>query len=177
MLVTATRVWVLLNLKGLVWAAARDGQRYDLLCSHRPGIPERTLSGGTRQKVSASLAFLFDADLLVLDEPTAGLDPVSSELMLDTLDTGKLRLHDAHFKAIDLLLKQAGKADEKDNIAECRRCCVAILNFEITYPPKHAFWPATEGEPADRGGDAEPPRESKLSRRALLMGGAAAREV
>jgi ABC-2 type transport system ATP-binding protein len=38
--------------------------------------PLRTLSGGTRQKVNAVLAFLFDPALLVLDEPTAGLDPL-----------------------------------------------------------------------------------------------------
>ena len=38
----------------------------------------RTLSGGTRQKVSACLAFLFDPDILILDEPTAGLDPVAA---------------------------------------------------------------------------------------------------
>lgn len=38
-----------------------------------------TLSGGTRQKVSASLAFLFNPLLLILDEPTAGLDPVATE--------------------------------------------------------------------------------------------------
>ncbi len=38
-----------------------------------------TLSGGTRQKVSASLAFLFDPPILILDEPTAGLDPIAVE--------------------------------------------------------------------------------------------------
>lgn len=43
--------------------------------------PMRTLSGGTRQKVSAALAFLFNPDVLILDEPTAGLDPLSSELL------------------------------------------------------------------------------------------------
>lgn len=43
--------------------------------------PLRTLSGGTRQKVSAVAAFLFDPDLLILDEPTAGLDPVSSGVL------------------------------------------------------------------------------------------------
>src|SRR5690606_10659898 len=37
--------------------------------------PVRTLSTGTRQKVSAAAAFLFRPDVLVLDEPTAGLDP------------------------------------------------------------------------------------------------------
>jgi Cu-processing system ATP-binding protein len=41
----------------------------------------RTLSGGTRQKVSACLAFLFDPDVLILDEPTAGLDPIASEIL------------------------------------------------------------------------------------------------
>ncbi|MBP6334503.1 MAG: ABC transporter ATP-binding protein [Bacteroidia bacterium] len=40
-----------------------------------------TLSGGTRQKISACLAFLFNPDILILDEPTAGLDPVSTELL------------------------------------------------------------------------------------------------
>lgn len=43
--------------------------------------PMRTLSGGTRQKVSAALAFLFDPAILILDEPTAGLDPLSSEIL------------------------------------------------------------------------------------------------
>lgn len=35
------------------------------------------LSGGTNQKVAAVLAFMFDVPLLILDEPTVGLDPVS----------------------------------------------------------------------------------------------------
>lgn len=41
----------------------------------------RTLSGGTTQKVSAALAFLFNPRVLILDEPTAGLDPVASEIL------------------------------------------------------------------------------------------------
>mgnify|MGYP000648567017 CR=1 FL=1 len=60
----------------------------------------RTLSGGTRQKVSASLAFLFNPDVLILDEPTAGLDPVSSEILKEKIikekNKGKLILITSH---------------------------------------------------------------------------------
>ncbi len=47
--------------------------------------PIRTLSGGTRQKVSATVAFLFTPPILILDEPTAGLDPVASSRLKDKI--------------------------------------------------------------------------------------------
>ena len=40
-----------------------------------------TLSGGTTQKVSAVLAFMFNPKIIILDEPTAGLDPLASEIL------------------------------------------------------------------------------------------------
>lgn len=59
-----------------------------------------TLSGGTRQKVSAALAFLFNPPVLILDEPTAGLDPVSVEILkekiLDEKAKGKLLVISSH---------------------------------------------------------------------------------
>jgi len=45
----------------------------------------KNLSGGTRQKVSAIIAFLFDPQILILDEPTAGLDPISSGVLKDKI--------------------------------------------------------------------------------------------
>lgn len=60
----------------------------------------KALSGGTRQKVSAALAFLFDPDVLILDEPTAGLDPLSSEILKEKIisekEKGKLILITSH---------------------------------------------------------------------------------
>jgi Cu-processing system ATP-binding protein len=53
--------------------------------------PMRTLSGGTRQKVSAALAFYFHPDILILDEPTAGLDPLSSEVLKEKIIAEKKR--------------------------------------------------------------------------------------
>ncbi len=60
----------------------------------------RTLSGGTRQKVSACLAFMFDPPVIILDEPTAGLDPLSTEQLKDKIRKekakGKLILITSH---------------------------------------------------------------------------------
>ena len=59
-----------------------------------------TLSGGTTQKVSAALAFLFNPAVLILDEPTAGLDPIASEIFKEKIITekekGKLILITSH---------------------------------------------------------------------------------
>ena len=71
----------------------------------------RTLSGGTRQKVSAALAFLFNPEVLILDEPTAGLDPVSSEILKEKIiaekNKGKLVLITSHILSeLDDLITQ-----------------------------------------------------------------------
>ncbi len=58
-------------------------QAFDL--DRELGKPLRTLSGGTRQKINAVIAFLFRPDVLILDEPTAGLDPVASSILKDKI--------------------------------------------------------------------------------------------
>ena len=62
--------------------------------------PMGKLSGGMKQKVSAALAFLFDPEILILDEPTASLDPVSTERLKDKIaecvDRGKLVIITSH---------------------------------------------------------------------------------
>lgn len=62
--------------------------------------PMHAMSGGTRQKVSAALAFLFHAPILILDEPTAGLDPVSVEILKEKIvrekSEGKLMIISSH---------------------------------------------------------------------------------
>jgi Cu-processing system ATP-binding protein len=53
--------------------------------------PVRVLSGGTRQKVSAAAAFLFDPPLVILDEPTAGLDPIANGVLKQKIRAERMR--------------------------------------------------------------------------------------
>lgn len=59
-----------------------------------------TLSGGTKQKVNIVLAFMFDSPLLILDEPTTGLDPAAliclKELIRKEKQKGKTILVTSH---------------------------------------------------------------------------------
>ena len=59
-----------------------------------------TLSGGTTQKVSAVLAFMFDPKVIILDEPTAGLDPLASKILKNKIikekNRGKLIIITSH---------------------------------------------------------------------------------
>ncbi|MFN8245959.1 MAG: ABC transporter ATP-binding protein [Ferruginibacter sp.] len=90
----------------------------------------RTLSGGTRQKVSASLAFLFNPEVMILDEPTAGLDPVSAEILKDKILSekakGKLFIITSHvLSELDelvthVMFMQDGKVNFHRSISDLR---------------------------------------------------------
>lgn len=59
-----------------------------------------TLSGGTKQKVNLVLTFMFNSSLIILDEPTTGLDPISylrlKELIIQEKQKGKTILITSH---------------------------------------------------------------------------------
>ena len=93
--------------------------------------PIRTLSGGTRQKVNAVIAFLFQPSLLILDEPTAGLDPVSSGILkakvLAERASGKTFLMTSHIMseldelADDIAFINEGKVAFSGAVADLKR--------------------------------------------------------
>jgi len=63
----------------------------------------KTLSGGNKQKVSACIALMFDPKIIILDEPTAGLDPVASanlkKKIIEQRDAGKTIILTSHIMA------------------------------------------------------------------------------
>ncbi len=69
----------------------RDVQQYDEDLFERFQLAReldkksKELSGGTRQKLNAYLAFLFRPQIYVLDEPTVGLDPVASLMLKEKI--------------------------------------------------------------------------------------------
>ena len=60
-------------------------QRYRTAFGLQPDVKVKTLSRGTRSKLALLLALCRGAELLILDEPTAGLDPAAIEEVLQTL--------------------------------------------------------------------------------------------
>ena len=90
----------------------------------------RTLSGGTTQKVSAVLAFLFNPEVLILDEPTAGLDPLAAEVLKEKIikekEKGKLILITSHLLSelddliTEIIFMQEGKVHFHQKVDELK---------------------------------------------------------
>ena len=89
------------------------------------------LSGGTRQKVNIVLTFMFDNSMIILDEPTAGLDPVSmiflKELMIREKKKGKTLLITTHIinlveeLADEIIFLLEGKVYFKGSIEQIKK--------------------------------------------------------
>lgn len=90
----------------------------------------RTLSGGTTQKVSATLAFFFSPQVLILDEPTAGLDPIAAEILkakiIEAKNRGCLVLITSHLLSeledivSQIIFMQEGKLVLHKNVEELK---------------------------------------------------------
>jgi Cu-processing system ATP-binding protein len=114
----------------------KSGQPLDEELLHAFQLPKMyhkrmgTLSGGTIQKVSATLAFLFKPDVLLLDEPTAGLDPLAAEILKEKIITekqkGKLIIITSHILSeldeliTQLIFMQDGKVAFHKNVDDLK---------------------------------------------------------
>ena len=66
-------------------AGAVDGWLEVLGLAERADDTVQSLSSGNQQRVQLALALINDPDLLVLDEPFSGLDPIAVEMLSDVL--------------------------------------------------------------------------------------------
>jgi len=86
----------------------QDGDEYPLIALFKlePEMNKklRSLSGGTMQKVNMVLGFLFDTPVLILDEPTISLDPVSlskfKKIISEKRQQGKIIIYTTHIMSL-----------------------------------------------------------------------------
>ena len=78
------------------------------------------LSGGERRRIAVARAFLKDAPILILDEPTSSIDSRTEAVILDALDRLKDRAHDVHDRA-PALHDPAPRSDPRDGRGAHRR--------------------------------------------------------
>ncbi|MBT8245694.1 MAG: ABC transporter ATP-binding protein [Winogradskyella sp.] len=89
-----------------------------------------TLSGGTKQKVNIVLTFMFNSPIIILDEPTTGLDPISlirlKELIKNEKAKGKTILITSHIMSFveevadNIVFILEGKIYFKGSISELK---------------------------------------------------------
>uniref|UniRef100_A0A4W2CE11 ATP binding cassette subfamily A member 7 n=1 Tax=Bos indicus x Bos taurus TaxID=30522 RepID=A0A4W2CE11_BOBOX len=117
-------IWFYGRLKGL--SAAAVGPEQDRLLQDMGLIPKRHaqthhLSGGMQRKLSVAIAFVGGSQVVILDEPTAGVDPTSRrgiwELLLKYREGRTLILSTHHLDEAELL------GDRVAVVAGGRLCC------------------------------------------------------
>jgi len=147
-----------------LWPNLSGGEIIDLLGRLRGGLdPARraqlierlaldptkksgTYSKGNRQKVALVSAFASDVDLLLFDEPTAGLDPLMASIFRDLVtearDAGRTVLLSSHILAdVEALCERVsiirdGRLVESGSLAELRHLTRNTVTVETARPPE-----------------------------------------
>ncbi|MFG3703054.1 ABC transporter ATP-binding protein, partial [Micromonospora sp. NPDC047620] len=106
--------------------------------------PVRTLSKGNRQKIGLLLAFMHRPDLLVLDEPTAGLDPLLQDefarLVHETVANGRTVFLSSHEldevqRLVDrLAIIKEGRIVVSDTVEGLRGAAPRTIEFRFDHP-------------------------------------------
>jgi ABC-2 type transport system ATP-binding protein len=146
-----------------LWPTLTGGETIDLLARMRGGIDiarraelierfdldprkkARTYSKGNRQKVSLISAFSSNARLLLLDEPSSGLDPlmenVFQQCVTEARDRGATVLLSSHILAETealcdrITIIRAGKTVESGTLESMRHLSRTSIKAEMTSDP------------------------------------------
>ncbi|GHG94046.1 ribosome-associated ATPase/putative transporter RbbA [Pseudodonghicola xiamenensis] len=76
-----------------------------------PDRPAGKLSGGMKQKLSLCSALIHDPDLLILDEPTTGVDPLSRRQFWELIDTLRERMPNMSVIVATAYMEEAERFD------------------------------------------------------------------
>ncbi len=148
----------LARLRGSTDATYRDVlvERFQLDTAKRV----RALSKGNRQKVQLIAAFATRADLLLLDEPTAGLDPLMEvafrKTVLEAKERGQTVFLSSHILSeVEALcdrvgILRRGKLVDEGTLAELRH--LSAQTIEVTFDGPVPELPALAGVHVDRAG-------------------------
>ncbi len=145
-----------------LWPNLTGGETIDLLAQLRGGLDRarrqklierfeldprkdcRTYSKGNRQKVALVASFCTNADLLIFDEPTTGLDPlmgaVFRECVLEEKAKGRTIVLSSHILSeVEALcdrvsIIRAGKIVEQGTLAELRHLTRTIITADVPAP-------------------------------------------
>jgi ABC-2 type transport system ATP-binding protein len=105
-----------------------------------------TFSGGMKRRLNIAAALLHDPDLLILDEPTVGVDPQSRNAIFDTLEAlqaqGRALIYTSHYMeeverlADHIVIIDHGKvlADDSPAALHRRLASKALLRVELAEP-------------------------------------------
>ncbi len=146
-----------------LWPTLTGGEVIDLLGRLRGGIDERrrdryldlfdldptrkgrTYSKGNRQKVAVVAALASDAELLLLDEPTAGLDPLMEDAFRGCIreerDRGRTVLLSSHILSEAEALSdrvsiiRGGRVVDTGSLDKLRHLTRTSLTVRLTGPP------------------------------------------
>ena len=147
------------ELKGMTTDAARSWS-YNYL--ERVGLPDKAkskikkLSSGQQQKIQLGITIINDPKLLILDEPTKGLDPVNRTLLMDILLNLKKKgstivfithqMEEVEKIADRLLMIKDGKRELYGNVTDIKRSFGEdriIVNFQGTLPENSELYSIT----------------------------------
>ena len=131
------------RLRGSLDAKRRASllERFDL----DPTKKARTYSKGNRQKVALISALASDVELLILDEPTAGLDPLMEAAFRECVEeerhSGRTVLLSSHILSeVEALCERvtiirAGRTAESGTLAELRHLTRTSISADLARPP------------------------------------------
>lgn len=144
------------ELKGMTTDAARSWS-YSYL--ERVGLPDKAkskikkLSSGQQQKIQLGITIINDPTLLILDEPTKGLDPVNRTLLMDILLNLKKKgstivfithqMEEVEKIADRLLMIKDGKRKLYGNVTDIKTSFGEdriIVNFQGTLPENNKLY-------------------------------------